>query len=291
MEWIIFSIFTALIWASVNTIDKYILTRWIRYPIVSVMILGVVGLIAGTFVYLTIGFSDLSYTNIILALIAGLFFMLMVYFYFNAVKIEEISRVVPLLHLTPIFILLLASFFLGEVFEPIRYGGILLIVAGALMISMKKSRLGKAFWLMVLGSLSLAINQVLTKYLLGFADFWTIFSWTRFGAFISLIPIYLAYSKRLKDTVQEKGSKVIAFVSFNELLYLTGMVLITYAASVGPITLVNALSSLQPMFVFIFAVMLSIFFPRILEERVKGRTLLLKLIAIVMMVGGAVLVA
>ena len=95
MSWILFSILAALTWAVVNNIDKYVLTNWIRKPIVPVMILGVVWLIASILVYLIHGFSELSFFNIFLGIIAGILSILMNLFYFKAVKIEEISRIVP----------------------------------------------------------------------------------------------------------------------------------------------------------------------------------------------------
>ncbi len=293
MEWILFSILAALTWAIVSTVDKYILTKWIDNPIVPIMILGVVGLIASIIVYFSHGFSYLSYTNILLAFISGIFYILMIFFYFKAVKIGEISRIVPLFYLTPLFILILASIFLGEFFAPIKYLGILFLVFGAILISTKKFTkfsFGKAFWFMVLSSLSLAINQILTKYLLGFADFWTIFSWARIGTLIALIPIYFVCFPDLLSTMKKHGKKVIGVVSLNESLNVIGVIFITIAASFGYITLVNVLASIESLFVLIFAVFLSIFYPKIIKEDVGKSTLLLKLIAIIFMFVGAILV-
>lgn len=294
MSWILFSILAALTWAIVNTIDKYVFTKWIRKPIVPVMILGVIGLIASIIVYFIHSFSELSYINILLAFVSGFFYILMILFYFKAVKIEEISRVVPLFYLTPLFLLILASIFLGEFFAPIKYLGIILLIVGAILISTQritKISFGKAFWLMILSSLSLAINYVITKYLLDFADFWTIFSWTRIGIIVALIPVYFVCFPDLLSTVKEHGIKVIGVISISQSLSVIGVLFITIAASVGYITLVNALSSVQPLFVLLFAVLLSIFYPRILKEEIGKSTLLLKFIAIILMFIGAMFVS
>ncbi len=103
MSWISFSVLAAFIWAIVNTVDKYVLTKWVRKPIVPIMILGIIGLIASLFIFLIHGFSYLSYLNITLAFIAGIFYILANTFYFKAAKLEEISRVVPLFNLTTLF--------------------------------------------------------------------------------------------------------------------------------------------------------------------------------------------
>ncbi len=292
MPWVLFSVLASLAWAIVNVVDKYILTKWVREPMVSTAVLIVVGLIAGVAIYFIRGFSELSYANILLVLISGVFYMAVNLLYFKAVKIEEISRVVPLWYLTPLFVLLLASILLGEFFSPDKYIGIILLVAGAVFISaMKISKLGfgKAFWLMVSSSALLAVNQIITKYLLNFADFWTIFSWTRIGAGIAL-AVYLVRFPNLLSTITGYGSKVIGMISLNEVLNVSAGVLITVAAFLGPITLVNAMSSIQPLFVLIFAVLLSVFYPKILKEEIGKSTVMLKLIAVASIMAGAVLI-
>ncbi len=293
MSWILFSILAALTWAIVNTVDKYILTKWVRKPIVPVMILGIIGVLASILVYLFHGFSTLSYLNIALAFVAGIFYILMSIFYFKAVKVEEISRVVPLFYLTPLFVLILAAIFLGEIFTPLKYLGIFLLVIGAILISSKnfiKISFGKAFWFMVLSSLALSISAVMTKYLLNFADFWTIFSWTRIGMIFALIPIFYFSFPDLMSTVKEYGKKVVGVMFLNESINVVGVLLITIATAVGYITLVNALSSIQPFFVLSFAVILSIFYPKILKEEISKSTVLQKLIAIILMFVGAILI-
>lgn len=293
MLWVILSILAALIWAVVSTIDKYVLTKWIRNPIVPVMVLGVVGLIAGLIVYLFHGFSELSYFNIFLAFISGVLYILMSMFYFKAAKIEEISRVVPLFYLTPLFVLIFATLFLGEIFTPIKYVGIFLLVIGAILISSKKFikiGLGKASWFMILSVISLSIYEILLKYLLNFADFWTIFSYTRIGTIFALIPIFYFSFSDLRKTVKDHGKKVVGAISFNESLNLIGVLLITIATAIGYISLVSSLSSVEPFFVLLFAVILSIFYPKILKEEITRHTLEVKLIAIVVMFIGAVLI-
>jgi len=291
--WILFSVLAALCWAAVNTVDKYILTKWIKTPLVPVIIVGIIGLVASIIVYLVYGFSPLSNFNILLALIAGIFYILMTVFYFKALKIEEVSRVAPLFYLSPLFILIFAGMFLGEIFTPLKYLGIFLLVFGGILISSKnpfKIKPSKAFWWMFLATISITINALLTKHLLNFADYWTIFAWTRIGAVIGIIPIAYIYLPELIATVKEHGKRVVAVISTNETLNLLGVLFITIATSIGYVTLVNALSSVQPFFVLLFAVLLSVFYPSILKEELSKSIISLKILAIVLMFAGALLI-
>ena len=293
MSWILFSILAAFIWAIVNTVDKYVLTKWVRKPIIPVMIMGIIGLIAAFIIFLINGFSYLSPGHIGFGLLAGIFYIVANIFYFRAAKIEEISRVAPLFHLAPLFLLILAAIFLGEIFTPLKYLGIFLLVIGAVLISSRsiKIKLGKAFWLMIASTMFFSFDLVITKYLLGFTDFWTIFAYIRIGAGLGLIPIFCLYFGEFKNLIAEHGKKVVGVISANETLNVCGALSATIAAALGFVTLVESLASLQSLFLLIIAVFLSIFYPKILKEEIEKSTVLIKLIAIILMLIGATLIA
>jgi hypothetical protein len=74
-------------------------------------------------------------------------------------------------------------------------------------------------------------------------------------------------------------------------LAVVALFIFTIAVSLGPVTLVNSLGALQPLFVLAIAVVFSNFFPHILKEEVDRHTIALKLVAIALMIIGTVLVA
>ena len=291
MSWIFFSILASLIWAGVNIVDKYVMSKLVDKPIIPMIILGIIGLPVSAAVYLFHGFASLSWFNIFLALVAALFYIFMCLFYFKAIQHEEISRIVPLFYLNSFFVIFLASTFLGEIFEPFKYVGVVLLVAGAILISMKKSldlHFNPPFYFMLLASFCSAVAQVITKYLLNYADYWTIFAYLRIWTFIALIPIYFLYFPDLIQAVKKGGKKVIFVISLNELISLGALVLTTIATSIGYITLVNALSAIQPFFVLALSVIISIFFPAILAEELDKATISRKVVAIAMMFAGVI---
>lgn len=290
--WILFSVMAALMWTASNIIDKFVLTEWVKNPLVNVIIMGIIGLLASLLVYLFNGFSQLSYFNVFLAFIAGTFYISGNILYFRAVMIEEISRVVPLFYLSPLFVVIIAAAFLGEIFTPMKYLGIFMIIIGAILTSSKGLRFssGRALWLMILASLSLALYSVITKYLLGFADFWTVFSYVKIGTVFMLVPVFFFGFSHMRSSLKKNGKRVAGVISLSELLTVIGVLLFTFAASVGYVTLVNAMASIQPFFVLAFAVALSIFYPRILREEIGKSAVALKLIAIAMMFIGVILI-
>lgn len=292
MLWAIFSILAGFLWAVVNIIDKVVLSKFVKNPLVPIFFLGIFGIISAAFIYVFNGFSYLSNVNILLALLSGIFYMSMSIFYFKALKIEEASRISPLFLISPIFIMFLAYFLLGEKLSIYGYAGTILTLTGAILISIKKFKfsLGRAFWYMMLSNISIAVSSILLKYLLGFADYWTIFSYNRIGGIFVLIPLTYFVFPDLTNSIKKHGFKFISAVSLAELTNLMAVLSITIATSLGPVTLVSVLSSLQPFFVLKIAIGLSLFTPSILKEKISKSIVLLKLIAISIMFVGVYLI-
>jgi len=290
MLWALVAIFAAFCNAVVYIIDKFILSKYVKNPIVPVMISSVLALVSGISVYLLFGFSEMSYFNIFLTFVAALGYVSMLVFYFRAMKIEDASTVSALFYIAPLFTAVLAFFFLAESFTPIKYAGIVLIVAGALLISLRKFKLSNALWLMIPAILSVSVTTIIIKYLTGFADFLTIFAYLRIWSFVIMIPVLFHSFRSLVKTVKLHGLKPVAMMTFSESLTLFVTFLMTFAFSIGQVTLVNALSSVQPFFVLLFMVVLSAFFPKILKEDIGRSTVILKLVAIALMFVGAMLI-
>ncbi|MCX7919161.1 MAG: EamA family transporter [bacterium] len=293
MTWLVYTLIATLLISIVNIIDKYLISKLGVKPLVPVMILGLIGAISAGVILAIEGFVILAPVHLWLAFICGILFILNVYFYFEAVKIEDISRIVPLYYLSPIYILVIAWFFLGERFSASKYIGILLIVSMAIVISMKdfKSfRMSRAFWYMILASVAVSIVQVITKYLLNSNEFWPVFAYIRLGAFVALIPVYWTKYPELKRQYQTAGKKPFGIIVVNETVTLFSLILYTAAIAVGFVTLVNALSATQPLFVLMFSVLLSLWYPQILKEELSKSGILIKLVAIILMFIGIMLI-
>lgn len=293
MVWVILVIIASFILAIVHTLDKYILTKWVKNPLVSVLVLGMIGLIGGSVVYFSRGFLPLTPFNIFLALIAGLCYLFSVIFYFKALKIEEMSRVVPLYYLSPLFVLIFAALFLDEIFNFLNYLGIFMLMAGAILISSRsfvKITFNRAFWWMMLAVVTWSANLILVKYLLNFTDYWTIFAWIRLGGFLGMIPLLCIYFPELARTVRKHGKRVLVAMSLSETLTLVSILLVTIAASVGYITLVEALSALETFFVLVIAVILSVCQPSIIKEELGRGVIFQKAVATIIMFVGTLLI-
>jgi transporter family protein len=283
--WILLTIFTALTLSIVNVIDKFVLSKIVKNPYVPAIYLGALSFIIGIIILIWRG-QSLNWLNLILALISGALYCISTILYFHAVKREEISRVVPLFYLNIIFVALLGAWWFGEIFTIMTYIGIFLLIAGAILINFKdRLAMGAAFWIMLISAFFLALSRILMKYVLISADYWTTFAWGRIGMFIVCIPLIFLY---LKDFRNSFSSAVI--LSSSEILNILGVLLLTAAVSLAPVTLVGSLTTLQPLFLFLITLLISYFKPNIIFEQLKGKQILIKAVSIIMIIVGVILI-
>lgn len=297
MDWITLALLASLMWSLSNLIDKYVLEKWLKNPLLSLNIIFFIDLGAAAAVYFSHGLQPLSLTNLMLVLVAGAMGITGAVFYFKALNIEEVSRIVPLFNVSPLFILVLATIFLGEVFTPGKYLGIALLIIGSVLITLRKIESkrrfhwGTSMWLMLGCLITGAIVQVITKYLLRFADYWSIFGYLRLSNAIILIPFLLITWKELVATTKKHGNRVVGFITLSEALAVAALLVFTIAISLGPVTLVNSVGALQPLFVLAITIIFSRFFPHIMKEEIDKHTVILKAVAIALMIAGMILVA
>jgi len=187
------------------------------------MVMGVVGLLGALFIFLVIGFTTLSATHIVLAIVGGMLYITSIFLYFHAVQMEEASRVVALFYLTPLFAGILAAVFLGEILTPTKYGGAVLLIIGAILITSKnpfQPLFGKVLWVMATASFLHGTNWVIVKHLLNVADFWTIFSYMMIGGFFGVLPFFYYGLRHALSTTREHGKKVIIINNFCKVLVI-----------------------------------------------------------------------
>ena len=293
MPWFFFAVLTALTYASTNTFDKLMLSRWIKNPVMPLLMGGIIGMVFSIVISLVFGLPSFSLFHTFLGLGAGFFSIFSTWFYFKALQVEEVSRVVPLYNLYPIFITIGAALFLGEVFPVSTYLGIALLVIGGVLVASRsifELRTNKAFWFMMLVNLSFAVTILIRDYLLQFGDFWAVFSLYRTGAFLVLLPFLVLHRKELLETVKLRKGKVGLALIVSRLGSTVGTVFATIALFLGPSTLVGVTFLFSPVFVFLFALSFTFFLPRLLKEEITKKIVATKLLAIAIILVGAVLI-
>ncbi len=290
MSWILFALTAALIWSVVNIADKIIISRLTHEPVVPVILLNGIGIFVALGIVVVRGVPHFPIQIIGEIFLLGVFAVVPSYCYFTAAKGEEISRLVPLFQLSGLFTAVIAAFTLHEVFTARTYVSIVVMVVGALFISSKQLFAIKpthSFWWMIGAAFTFALYGIILKHILQVSNFWDVFAAMRVATFLLSIPLGCWYSKPLRQLVVEHGARGVLIISVNEFFSMSGVFVHAIASSLGPITLVNAITGVQPLFVLVLSVFVTLIAPQLLKEEVDPKTIARKLIATALILGGA----
>ncbi|HEX7456695.1 MAG TPA: EamA family transporter [Candidatus Nanoarchaeia archaeon] len=290
MDWVFFSLLARAAWSADNIIDKLLREKYLPDSFVLSLLTGVFALILAILIIIFNGLRWIGPAPVVLVMLAGAIQLPAVFAFFQAISKEEVSRVIPLFQFTPPLVLLLSFLFLGETLTPKYYAAFLLILLGGFLISIQKVekilRLREAFWWMIFSSLIYAVQAVALKSLYTKYSFWDLTVYLGFGEFLPTLVIVAVLAKSRNRFIKSLSS----LKSIGWMLLVSAVVLVNiaslsglWAIATGPVSLVSVMRGFQSLFTLIFAVFLSIWFPKILKEELGKGVLGIKLTAILLM--------
>lgn len=258
-------------------------------------------------------FSDLISSSPVLpqprlfaSILSGFIYVPAVYLYLRSLDGEvEISRLAPLMEISPIVTLLLAVSlplqFGGEGITLLNTIGIILIVGATMLVSPSVSDIdditvgtSKPFQFIILLSVLFGVFAVLTSYAIGSesASVWWVYFWARIAGIVpTAILIYkLDILSRFKASFRDFTETNTHIVGFNEGINYIGVALVTWAFSQARSPLVDAASSTSPLWVLLVAVTLSKFDMYTFDEEMTNSEEQLKFISAVVIVIGVYLI-
>ncbi|TAK95130.1 hypothetical protein EPO05_05040 [Patescibacteria group bacterium] len=306
MHWISIASLAYLLVALEVILDKFLLTsKRVSHPAIYAFYSGMLSLTAVFFV--PFGFHLVSGLTALANIVAGIIFVYGILSLFYAIQENEASQVMPVVGaVIPLVTMGLSVVFLSERLEGLEYFGVALLVLGGLLISfdlpfhVSKRKFFAGFWFSVLAGALLAVAFTWFKHFYESQnEFINVFVWTRVGLFVGALSL-LAFPGWRKSILNSFGGfrrpkanhyqTGFLFVA-TKALGGVGSILTNYAIRLGSVTVVNALVSLEYVFVFIFSLLFSAWFPAIFRERKGATHLMQKIISILLIAAGMVLVA
>lgn len=295
MNWIIIVLAGHLLNALAFLMDKFLLAKKIPSPFVYAFFIGALGILA--LVLIPFGVEVPLSAEMARALVAGATFVLALVFFFAGLKENEASRVVPLTGgFVPAFTFVLAYIFLGERLGQMEIMAFAALVVGGVLITFEKRGRGsaKGYGYAVIAAFVFAASFVITKQVYLEQSFVSGFVWSRVGGFFMALSFLLIPSARygiLHQPKQKGGGKTAALFLTGQVAGALGFVLVNYAISLASVSLVNAMQGAQYAFLLILVAILSYWRPKVLSEKLSGRVLAQKIIAIVLISAGIGLIA
>jgi uncharacterized membrane protein len=298
--WLLFAFSGPVLWAISVHLDKYLIERFFKQTSVAVLLvftalMGV--LVLPVIWWFRSGVLSLPALDALVVGLSGILLMGALWFYLQALQSEEASVVAPLFQAAPLFGYLLGYFVLGETLSAVQTIGGLLIIGGALLLSIqprsRRTRFnGRLIALMLVCTFALALTSLIFKVFAIRDEFWTTTFWTFvgegvFGAAILAVPKYRRIFLGLLHT---NPIAVLSINGANELMNLTGSLGARYALLLAPISLVQAIGSTTSLFVFLFGVAITVFLPGLGSEDLSRANLARKACAAVVVMIGVILI-
>ena len=294
MDWFAYALVGAAAIGATGIIDKYLLSRYVRSSVSYLVSLVIIQQLFAFLVLVTQG-ADFLYPHSVFAVLAGFLQVALWLAYLKALQVDEVSRVMPLVFIYPLFLFGAAALLLGESVAPQQFAGGILLVLGAVLVEYNPSKMrmsiSPALKYMLFFWVFLALYALTAKYLLSFMGEWQLFFWTSIGSLLSC-SLFLA-RRGVRDEVAglfRRGRRIVGTMLVEEAFDFLGRIALIFAYAAGPVALVASVGALQPFIVLLYIIGLSAFMPGILREEIGKETLALKFAAAILVALGIYLV-
>ena len=310
--WPLLALGSSLAFCFVSVCDKRLLSFHLNGVPPLCLWCGITGILYGGVVVAAVGVPPGTSWQLAMTPVGAGFLMgASVALLFRGLRLMEASRAVAISQTNPIFVAILAMAFLGERITLPQWSGIGLVVAGAVLISVRLyqerpfGRIGAGLGLpspavftlrdrntgfgpllLLISAFCAGSSFVVAKAALNAGlPVLSVFGLQQAAVGVVFCAVGLTGGPRLLAAVRQPT--VLAMLLFGEsLMPAVSILLGVYAYSLGPASLVAALLATRPLFVFIASTILSRIRWQLLDESLTPQALSIKGASILMIVGG-----
>ena len=292
--WALVALASTVCFAGVSILDKYVLDRrlpsvvsfyaWItvNHIVYVVILLGVTGIP-----------WDGPADKLLIAFLSGLSLGAGFLCFFLGLKLEEASRAIAVTQVFPVYVALLAVAFLGESLNPVQWVALLLIVFGAMQVSLRGGsghmlpRLSRGLPFLLVAGIGEGVGFFAVKYAMEGLSLWTVMAFQQMGLLLAFGLFSRPRAWRELAQALRNRKFLLLMVSGEGALPFMSIALSLWAVSLGPVSLVAAMLATRPLAVFVGSSILSRKQWRIMEESLSPASLAVKGLSITMIVVGA----
>lgn len=299
MSWIVITLLSAAILGMIGVLDKAFLHHYARSYRTLTLLIGLGQMPIGIVLIALSPWDDLTVGAAGWALAAGILGGLSGVVLFRVMAKREVSRTVPVVQTFPIFVAPLAVVFLDERLRIFDWLAILATVLGAIMISMRSGDGGRGVTIdrtlyqllgasLLLAGMSIAAKQAVEQMPVLL---------THGIRSVGVAATLMAFTLRPEPVIElrrmvEERSPALALFGVNEFLIAnTGLVLNLWATSLGPVSLVTALTASTSLFLLVYSTLLGLRFRGMLGEQVGRRAVIVKAVATTLLVTGVAVIS
>lgn len=285
MTWFFLALIGPFLYAITNFIDKVLLEKYFRQGGVGTLLIfsALLSGLALPFLFLfDPSVLEVSAFNMLVLAGVGVLNFLILFFYLKALQDEEVSITVIFYQLVPVFAYGLGYVLLNEVLTTMQLIAMAIIILGTSIISFEvdaenhfKLRKKTVFYMLAaafcwaLGSVvfkAVALEENVVRSL-----FWEHLMLTVIG--IGLLVFVRSYRSHFVSAIKDNSGAILSLNFLNESIYMVGNAVFAFAYLLAPIALVLLAESYQPLFALSIGVFMTLFFPKIITERIHVRHL------------------
>lgn len=295
--WLIITIFSYLLNAIVSVIDKFLISKKIPEPVTYSFFIGILSIFA-LFLFPFGQIAIPSLETIFISIFTGILFILALLFFFQSLRVNEASRVVPIIgsFIAPLTVIL-SSLILKEKFSSQAILAIIFLIIGGFLISFIFNKNRTSFiscWhLVLLTSFIFALSFVLTKLIYSRESFVNGFIWIRIGSFIFALSFLIIKKTRkiIFESFKEVKKETSILFLANQGISAVSFLSLNFAISLGSVSLINSLQGLQYIFVFLMALLISKKYPYLFKEETNFQVIIQKIVGIILIFIGLFILA
>ena len=292
MIWFFVALVGPFLYALTNYIDKILLEKYFKQGGVGTILLfsSLLSIVALPFLFwMDPTVFSVGIKNIFVLSIVGILNVGVLWCYLLALKHDEASVVIVFYQLVPVIGGILGYFFLNEILTSMQIIAMAIIILGTTIVAFEIDsdnhfKLRKKTVLpMLAASLFWASGGVIFKAVALEESVWRSLFWEHLMLTIVGIIIFIfirSYRINFLSALKSNSRAILSLNGINELIYISGNIVVAYAYLLAPIGLVLLTESFQPIFVLIIGLFLTIFFPKIIVEKIQAKHIWPKIIAI-----------
>ncbi len=297
--WILFALLARFFWACMNAIDQVLARAHPRHKVLAaIAVESLPAFPVSIAIYLFLGVPALKAQLLFYSFASVVAVVLGAIPYYMALRHEHAHNVTPYLELTPVFVILLAYFFKGEILTHEQMAGAALVILSGVLFSWDFTRgrfkLG-IFAILAVASLLFAFYQYSVSQAQPLGGVWLVAACFYFGrSMISVAILFCMPEVRktiLGTFVRSKGKTLLLACIINvfSILGLASLLLaFRYAPTIGHVA---GLSGAQPIISFLLAIPLAIMFPKHFSKIKFNRATFTKMSLVIFIALGIYLLA
>ena len=284
--WILAAIGAYFIFGVVSIGDRLLLTKTIRDPLVYVFFIGIAALSGLLLVPFVPAWPSVD--GMLLAGASGVVFLFGIWPLMAALRFSDASRVFPASGgIVTIVTFLLAATLLGETLSGTTFIAFIFLFIGYIFLTLRGAWRNVVVdvldWHIILAAVLIAVSLVMRKAVFETEPFlgaWiAIAGGMALGSFSLLLLPHTG--NRIVVAIREGKNHHLGMVFVNQAGGAIGAFFQNLAIALGPVAVVQALQGVQYVFILLFALILTRWFPKLLSENFGEGLLTRKVIGVV----------